>query len=171
LCLILVVFNFSDRQTLSTASDDRGSTLNNPSFSLPTTSALQDDWSDAERIAQVNNSWNTTTSPTKRTSDSGGIPRDDNTRMSEFGGRRSVIPRPMHSGFIDLRDIILVDFAPQSFVTNNSVLKERQIDPKRQICFQICVQGGRRFTLAADENTAIEWVAQLSWYVTAARCV
>jgi hypothetical protein len=77
----------------------------------------------------------------------------------------------MHSGFIDLRDIFLVDFASQSYITNSSVLKERQIDPKRQICFQICLQGGRRFTLAADEKTAIEWVAQLRWYVTAAWCV
>lgn len=90
-------------------------------------------------------------------------------QLAELNGRRSVAPRPMHQGYIPLNELIWVDFAPQSLVGNNSTFRSLNIDVKKQISFQVCVKEGRRYTLAAEHDTAIGWVCELMWYVTATR--
>eukprot|EP01038_Epipyxis_sp_PR26KG_P009549 gene9549-12861_t len=78
---------------------------------------------------------------------------------------------PKLRGRILLRDVILVDYVPYCPVKSSMNLRSNGIDPTNQITFRISLLHGRRYTLAAEEEIAIKWVAELSWYANASRLI
>lgn len=59
---------------------------------------------------------------------------------------------------INLFNIQNVDFSPQSEISEKY---------GKKVSFQISMYEGRRYTLAADVDTAINWISILSWYCAA----
>jgi hypothetical protein len=55
---------------------------------------------------------------------------------------------------INLFHIQNVEFSPQSEISEKH---------GKKISFQISMYEGRRYTLAADLDTAVNWIATLSW--------
>ena len=66
---------------------------------------------------------------------------------------------------IDLRMLLSVTFSPQT-----EVPKGKNI-PKNLVVLKLLLNDGKRYILAAEQNTAIKWSSIFSWYACAGRII
>ena len=72
-------------------------------------------------------------------------------------------------GSVDLHIVALCDFSPKTTVTKQRNLLEAGVNPETQVVFKLTLFNGRRYTLAASREAAIDWVSKLQWYAFSSR--
>ena len=67
-------------------------------------------------------------------------------------------------GLIELTNLLAIDFSPKTETPKSKDFPEENNEIENYVVFKILVSTGRRYVLAADKSTAIEWTSKLSWY-------